>query len=93
MRQRPRGTVARATAVAEGMGTFMRRRARDREPRVLLYRHPGDPRVLAPGAKGNDRVLDVADKMVALADEGEPPSRRERRAQRREGPRSAEEEA
>ena len=25
------------------------------EPRVLLYRGPGDPRVLAPGAKGQDR--------------------------------------
>lgn len=84
MRERPKGTVARATAVAEGVATAMRRRARDREPRVLLYRHPGDPRVLAPGAKGHDRVLEVAEAMVALAEEAGPPTRRERRAQRRE---------
>ncbi len=90
MKARPRGTVARATAVAEGVATLMRRRARDREPRVLLYRHPGDPRVLAPGAKGHDRVLAVAERMVALTEEGEPPTRRQRREQRREDARAAE---
>jgi hypothetical protein len=91
VKARPRGTVARATAMAEGVATLMRRRARDREPRVLLYRHPGDPRVLAPGAKGHDRVLDVAEQMVALAEEGEPPTRRQRRAQRREDARAEDE--
>ncbi|MGI8845532.1 MAG: hypothetical protein ACR2HC_05055 [Thermoleophilaceae bacterium] len=90
MRERPRGTVARATAVAEGVATVMRRRARDREPRVLLYRRPGDPRVLAPGAKGHDRVLDVAEEMVALAVHTEPSTRRERRAQRRDDARGDE---
>jgi len=84
VKERPRGTVARATAVAEGVATVMRRRARDREPRVLLYRHPGDPRVLPPGAKGHDRVLEVAEKMVALTTETEPVSRSQRRAQRRD---------
>ena len=86
MREPPRGAMARATFVAEGVATAMRRRQRDREPRVRLYRRPGDPRVLAPGAKGQDRVLELAERMVALADESEPPAtRRQRRAQRREG--------
>jgi hypothetical protein len=76
--------MARATYVAEGVATAMRRRQRDREPRVLLYRRPGDPRVLAPGAKGQDRVLEVAEQMLALVDDGEPQTRRQRRAQRRE---------
>jgi hypothetical protein len=84
MRERPRGTVARATYVAEGVATAMRRRQRDKEPRVLLYRHPGDPRVLAPGAKGQDNVLAAAEKMVRLVDEALPTPRAARRAQRRE---------
>jgi hypothetical protein len=84
VREQPKGAMARATAMAEGVATAMRRRQRDREPKVLLYRRPGDPRVLAPGAKGQDRVLGVAEKMVALVDEADPQTRRQRRAQRRE---------
>lgn len=67
MRERPRGAVARATAAAEGVAGAVRRRQREREPRVLLYSGPGEPRVLAPGAKGHDELIDVAERMVALA--------------------------
>jgi len=84
VRERPKGTVARATYVAEGVATAMRRRQRDKEPRVLLYRRPGDPRVLATGAKGQDAVLEAAEKMVRLVDEVLPTPREARRAQRRE---------
>jgi hypothetical protein len=59
--------MARATAVAEGVAGAMRRRQRERGPRVLLYSAPGEPRLLAPGAKGQDDLLDVAERMVALA--------------------------
>jgi hypothetical protein len=93
VREQPRGAMARATYVAEGVATAMRRRQRDREPHVLLYRRPGDPRVLAPGAKGQDRVLEVADQMLALVDGAEPPTRRQRRAQRREARAEAETES
>jgi hypothetical protein len=93
VREQPRGAVARATYVAEGVATAMRRRQRDREPRVLLYRRPGDPRVLAPGAKGQDRVLEVAEQMVELVNGAEPQTRRERRAQRREARAEAKSEA
>jgi hypothetical protein len=83
--------MARATFMAEGVATAMRRRQREREPRVRLYRRPGDPRVLSPGAKGQDRVLELASEMVALVDESEAvPTRRERRAQRREAAREDE---
>jgi len=91
VKEQPKGAMARATAMAEGVATAVRRRQRDREPRVLLYRRPGDPRVLAPGAKGQDRVLGVAEKMVALVEEGDPQSRRQRRASRQEAAREDDE--
>jgi hypothetical protein len=93
VREQPRGAVARATYVAEGVATAMRRRQRDREPRVLLYRRPGDPRLLAPGAKGQDRVLEVAEQMLELTNGAEPQTRKERRAQRREARAEAKSEA
>ncbi len=84
MRDQPKGAMARATYVAEGVATAMRRRQREKEPRVRLYRRPGDPRVLAPGAKGQDAVLEVAAKMVTLVDGAVPSPREARRTQRRE---------
>lgn len=67
MRERPKGAVARATAVAEGVAGAMRRRQREREPRVLLYSAPGTPHVLPPGAKGQDDLIDIAERLVELA--------------------------
>lgn len=66
MKETPKGAVARATAVAEGVAAAVRRRQREREPRVVLYAAPGDPRLLAPGSKGHDRILDIAEEMVEL---------------------------
>lgn len=76
MREQPRGPLGRATAVAEGMAAAVRRRQRDREPRVLLYRGAGHPAVLAPGAKGHDEILDLAERMIALADAADTRGRR-----------------
>ncbi len=67
MKERPKGAMARATAVAEGVAGAVRRRQREREPRVLLYGAPGDPRLLPPGAKGQDALIDVAERLVELA--------------------------
>lgn len=75
MKERPKGAVARATAVAEGVASAVRRRQRDREPRVMLYVAPGEPRLLTPGAKGHDDLLDVAEAMLALVVE-EPQTRK-----------------
>ena len=71
MKAPARGPLGRATAVAEGVAAAVRRRQRDREPRVLLYRRPGDPRLLPPGAKGHDEILELAERMVELVDEEE----------------------
>lgn len=67
MKERPKGAVARATAVAEGFAGAVRRRQREREPRVVLYIAPGEPRLLAPGAKGHDDLLDLTEQLVELA--------------------------
>ena len=69
MKEPARGPFHRATAVAEGVAAAVRRRQRDREPRALLYRRAGDPRMLHPGAKGYDEILELAEKMIALVDE------------------------
>jgi len=49
--------VARATAVAEGFATAARRRAQDRESRVVLYDEEGLSFLLKPSARGYDEVL------------------------------------
>jgi hypothetical protein len=78
-----KGPIGRATAVAEGVAAGVRRRQREREPRVVLYARPGEPRMLAPGAKGQDLILALAEKMVAVVDEAEGPTRRDRARARR----------
>ena len=63
MRER-RGPLGRATGLAEGMATAMRRIQREREPRVMVYDAEGEPTVLQPHSRGYDRVLDAALHMV-----------------------------
>ena len=67
MKETPKGAVARATVFAEGVAAAVRRRQREREPRVVLYARPGDPQLLPPGSKGHDRILEIAEEMVELA--------------------------
>lgn len=83
MREPAKGAIGRATAVAEGVAAGVRRRQREREPRVVLYARPGEPRILAPGAKGQDRILDLAEQMIALVDGAEGGNRRDRARARR----------
>jgi len=68
VREQPRGPLGRATAVAEGVAAAVRRRQRERGPRVLTYDEAGRARLLAPSARGYDRVLEVAERMVAVMD-------------------------
>jgi len=75
VKEPPKGAFGRATAVAEGVAAAVRRRQREREPRVILHRAPGDPHLLAPGSKGNDEILDLAERMIELVDEAEAPMR------------------
>ncbi|MGI8946013.1 MAG: hypothetical protein ACR2GL_07240 [Thermoleophilaceae bacterium] len=78
-----KGAIGRATAVAEDVAAGVRRRQREREPRVVLYARPGEPRILAPGAKGQDRIIELAERMTALVDEADGGSRRDRARARR----------
>jgi len=73
-RGRPSGRV---TALAERAATAVRRRQQEREPRVVLYDPGGRPRVLPPGARGYDAVLEAGEKLIAagLAKRKERPER------------------
>ena len=68
MRERPRGAVARATAVAEGFATAARRRAQEREPRIVLGDEEGLTFLLKPSARGYDAVLEAAERMMGLTE-------------------------
>ena len=63
--------MGRVTGLAEGVAAAVRRRQREREPRVVLYDAAGHPRTLAPSASGYDEMLEVARAMLEVA----PPSR------------------
>jgi hypothetical protein len=60
----PRGQFAK---IADTIGGAMRRRQRDREPRVLLYDAAGHPRLLSPDDEAHAGVVEVAEKLVVLA--------------------------
>ena len=62
-----KGAIGRATDLAGGVAATMRRMARDREPRVLVYDSAGFARLLQPEARGHARVLELSERMVALA--------------------------
>jgi hypothetical protein len=70
-----KGPIGRATDLAEGMAATMRRIARDREPRVLVYDSAGYARLVQPDARGHDRILEVSEQLLALG-VGEGPRRR-----------------
>ena len=67
-----KGPLGRATDLAEGMAATMRRMARDREPRVLIYDSAGYARLVQPDARGYDRILEVSEQLVALGAESSP---------------------
>ncbi len=71
MKEQPKGPLGRATAVAEGVAAAVRRRQREKGPRVLTYDEAGRARLLQPSARGYDQVIEVAERMVAAV-EAEP---------------------
>ena len=66
MKEKRRGPVGRATGLAEGVAAAVRRRQREREPRVLVYDENGHSRLLQPASRGYDRVLEICEHMVDL---------------------------
>jgi hypothetical protein len=65
---RRRGPIGRAAGLAEGVAATMRRMQREREPRVLVYDETGYARLVQPDARGHDRVLEIAERMVGVVD-------------------------
>jgi hypothetical protein len=65
--RRPRS--GRVVGIAEGVAAAVRRRQREREPRVVLFDAAGAARALAPSAPGYDELLEVAERTLELAGE------------------------
>jgi hypothetical protein len=82
VKEKRKGPIGRAAGLAEGVAATVRRMQREREPRVLVYDETGYARLVQPNGRGHDRLLETAEKMVALVDaaEAEAKPRRMRRA-------------
>ncbi len=65
-----RGTVDRASGMAENVAAAVRRRQRDREPRVMLYDASGSARLLRDDAPEHARIVRAADELIALMGPG-----------------------
>ena len=44
---------------------------REREPRVLVYDETGYARLVQPNGRGHERLLEIAERMVAVVAEAE----------------------
>ncbi len=66
MKDKPKGPLGRVAGLAEGMAATVRRMQREREPRVLVYDPAGYARLVQPEARGHERIMDIAEEMVAL---------------------------
>lgn len=60
--RRPR--TGRVVGLAEGVAAAVRRRQREREPRVMVFGPGGTARVVAPSAPRYDDLLDAAERML-----------------------------
>jgi hypothetical protein len=66
VREPRKGVLGRAGGIAEGVAAAVRRRQRDREPRVLLYDELGHSRLLRSEGRPRDRILDICEQLVEL---------------------------
>lgn len=66
MREPRKGALGRAQGLAEGVAAAVRRRQRDREPRVLLYDEVGHARLMGTEGEHGERVLELCDRLVAF---------------------------
>jgi hypothetical protein len=66
VKEKRKGPLSRAAGLAEGMANTVRRMQREREPRVLVYDPAGYARRIQPEARGQDRIMDVAEEMLTL---------------------------
>jgi hypothetical protein len=82
VKEKRKGPIGRAAGLAEGLAATVRRMQREREPRVLVYDETGYARLVQPDGRGYERLLETAERMVAVVDEAdaEAKPRRIRRA-------------
>jgi hypothetical protein len=67
VKEQRKGALGRVGDLAETLAAGAKRRQQAREPRVLAYDDAGEPRLLQPGMKGRDELVELAERMVALA--------------------------
>jgi hypothetical protein len=67
VKEHRKGALGRVGDLAETLAAGAKRRQQAREPRVLVYDEAGEPRVLHPGMKGRDELVETAERMVELA--------------------------
>jgi len=60
-----RGLLGRTVGVLADSVAAAARRKRSHEPRVVLYDSTGAPRLLSSDAPGCDRVVELAQRMIA----------------------------
>lgn len=65
----PKGQFAK---LADTITGTMRRRQRDREPRVLVYGADGHPRRVPPSDDVHAEIVDLATRLVELVNAAEP---------------------
>ena len=68
MKEQRKGPLGRVGNIAETLAAGAKRRQQAREPRVLIYDGNGEPRLLHAGMKGRDELVEVAERMVTLAE-------------------------
>jgi len=71
VKEKRKGPIRKAAGLAEGFAATVRRMQREREPRVLVYDETGYARVVQPDGRGQERLLEIAERMVALVEEAE----------------------
>jgi hypothetical protein len=67
VKERRKGPIGRAADIAENVAAAVRRMQREREPRVLVYDQTGYARLVQPEARGQERILEIGERMVQLA--------------------------
>ena len=75
MKEKRKGPIGRAAGLAEGVAATVRRLQREREPRLLVYDETGYARLVQPDGRGYERLLETAEKMVALVSQAEAEAR------------------
>jgi hypothetical protein len=71
VKEKRKGPISRAAGLAEGVAATVRRMQREREPRVLVYDPTGYARLVQPEARGQARIMEIAEEMVARVEERE----------------------